>query len=186
MGPGAEPSRWFADAPVADGRKVVISDTDHYAPGAGDALWAWKSFLRGHHPILMDFGLIDGPEPSAGGNPDAGVPDFETYEPARYAMGDTRRFAERMSLVDTEPRPDIASTGYALADPGRQLLTLDPAGGSPFTVVLEAGQWQVEWYDVTRRVRMDADPVEVVDAGPAPFSAPFGGAAVLLLTMCDR
>jgi hypothetical protein len=50
-------SRWFTDPPANDGTKVVITDTDHYASGAGDALWAWKSFLRGHNPILMDFGI---------------------------------------------------------------------------------------------------------------------------------
>ena len=55
--------------PPADGAKVVITDTDHYAPGQGDALWAWKSFLRGHHPILMDFGFIAGLEP---GRPSTG------------------------------------------------------------------------------------------------------------------
>ena len=62
MAPGSPPSRWFDDPPANAGRKVVITDTDHYAPGKGDALWAWKSFLRGHHPILMDFGIIDGVE----------------------------------------------------------------------------------------------------------------------------
>ncbi len=139
MEPGAEPSRWLTDPPAADGRKVVISDTDHYAPGGGDALWAWKSFVRGHHPILMDFGLIDGPEPTGGGDPDAGVPGFDTYEPARYAMGDTRRFAERMSLVETEPRQDTASTGYALVTLGREVLALDPTGGSSLTVELGGG-----------------------------------------------
>ena len=67
MAPGSPASRWFDNPPASDGTKVVITDTDHYAPGKGDALWAWKSFLRGHHPILMDFGIIDGvnpPEPS--------------------------------------------------------------------------------------------------------------------------
>ena len=65
----------------------MITDTDHYAPGQGDALWAWKSFLRGHHPILMDFGLIGGVNPP---DPTAGAPmSFEAFEPARYAMGDT-------------------------------------------------------------------------------------------------
>ena len=43
---------WLADPPPTVGRKVVISDTDHYAPFQGDALWACKSFLRGHNPIL--------------------------------------------------------------------------------------------------------------------------------------
>jgi len=36
--------RWYTDPPASDGSKVVITDTDHYAPGSGDALWAWKSF----------------------------------------------------------------------------------------------------------------------------------------------
>ena len=51
--------RWFTDPPANGGTKVVISDTDHYAAGLGDALWAWKTFLRGHNTILMDFGIID-------------------------------------------------------------------------------------------------------------------------------
>jgi hypothetical protein len=76
---------------------------NHYAPGNGDALWAWKSFLRGHHPILMDFGLIAGLRPTGEPDPEAGVPPFEFYEPARRAMGDTRRFAERMNLIEMEP-----------------------------------------------------------------------------------
>jgi hypothetical protein len=132
MAPGAEPSRWFSDPPVATGSKVVISDTDHYAPGGGEALWAWKSFLRGHHPILMDFGLINGTEPTSstngGSDPDAGVPPFEVYEPARFAMGDTRRYAERMALVSMVPREDVASTRYALVDAAREVLVLQPDG----------------------------------------------------------
>lgn len=181
MDPGAEPSRWFADPPVADGRKVVISDTDHYAPGSADALWAWKSFLRGHHPILMDFGLIGGLEPTGTSDPEAGVPPFEYYEAARYAMGDTRRYAERLSLVDTEPRTDTASTGYALVAPGREVLTLEPSGGTPFTVDLTPGRWRAEWFDVSRRVAADADALEVTEAGPVGFTAPFDGPAVLYL-----
>jgi hypothetical protein len=93
MAPGSPPSRWLVDPPAADGAKVVISDTDHYTQGS-DALWAWKSFLRGHHPILMDYGIIGGvnpPDPSAGG-----PMSYAAFEPARYAMGDTRRFAERV------------------------------------------------------------------------------------------
>ena len=137
---------------------MVISDTDHYAPGSGDALWAWKSFLRGHHPILMDFGLIGGLEPTGESTADAGVPPFEFYEPARWAMGDTRRFAERMNLIEMEPRARPASTGYALANPGREYLVLEPTGGESFTVDLAPGRWQVEWYDVERESAADAEP----------------------------
>src|SRR5581483_6198491 len=55
MAPGAPPSKWYDNPPASDGRKVIITDTDHYAPGRGNALWAWKCFLRGQNPILMDF-----------------------------------------------------------------------------------------------------------------------------------
>lgn len=182
MEPGAEPSHWYADPPLADGRKVVISDTDHYAPGAGDALWAWKTFLRGHHPILMDFGLIDGPEPqSATGGPEAGVPGFDTYEPARFAMGDTRRYAERLNMGDALPRLDVASTGYALVDPGHQILALEPVGGAAFTVQLTPGTWQVEWFDPDRRVTVDDAPAAVAEDDTHAFTAPFDGPAVLHL-----
>jgi len=83
MAPGSPPSRWLDNPPASAGRKVIITDTDHYAPGQGDALWAWKSFLRGHHPILMDFGLIGGVNPP---DPSAGTPSYAACEPARYAM----------------------------------------------------------------------------------------------------
>ena len=38
--PGAPQSHWFENPPANDGKKVVITDTDHYAAGKGDALWA--------------------------------------------------------------------------------------------------------------------------------------------------
>ena len=74
---------WYTGPPASDGTKVVISDTDHYASGLGDALWAWKSFLRGHNSILMDFGIIDVVDPL---DPALGLPSYESFEPARYAM----------------------------------------------------------------------------------------------------
>jgi hypothetical protein len=179
MAPGSPQSRWLEDPPAADGRKVVITDTDHYAPGRGDALWAWKSFLRGHHPILMDFGLIGGMNPP---DPSAGAPlSFEAFEPTRNAMGDTRRFAERMGLIDMAPRTDLTSTGYALANPGREYLVLHPGDASePFTVTLDAGTYDVEWFDVGRRVTASTNGVTVAGPDPLDLSSPFpdGGPAV--------
>jgi hypothetical protein len=166
--PGAPPSRWLEDPPPADGRKVVISDTDHYAPGRGDALWAWRSFLRGHHPILMDFGIIGGVDPLD-----------PSYEPARHAMGDTRRFAERMGLLQMEPRDDLSSTGYALANPGHEYLVLQPtATADPFTVRLAAGTYTVEWFGVDSRQTVPGDgstverPTSVSFGPPSQSSGP--------------
>jgi hypothetical protein len=172
MAPGAPQSRWLEDPPAADGRKVVITDTDHYAPGGGDALWAWKSFVRGHHPILMDFGLIggvDSPDPS--------------FEPARYAMGDTLRFAARMNLIEMEPRDDVSSTGYALANPGEEYLVLQPGDRGSFTVALEPGTYAAEWFGIEGRERIEGKETAIESPTSTRFSAPSeaGGPTVLYL-----
>jgi hypothetical protein len=180
MAPGSPQSRWLEDPPPGDGRKVVITDTDHYAQRA-DALWAWKSFLRGHHPILMDYGLIGGASPA---DPFAGEPmSFAAFEPARYAMGDTVRFAKGMNLSATEPRGDLTSSGYALADPGEEYLILQPLDtADPFTVTLAPGTYAVEWYGVNSRETVGADEVRVENTALS-FSAPIepAGPAVLYL-----
>jgi hypothetical protein len=181
MAPGSPPSRWLEDPPAADGRKVVISDTDHYASHA-DALWAWKSFVRGHHPILMDYGLIGGvnpPDPSAGGPMSSAA-----FEPARYAMGDTRRFADRMRLIDMEPRDGLSSTGYALANPGQEYLVLQPgAAAGPITLQLEPGTYVAEWFAVEDRTTVPADAVTVEGATATSLTPPpeLSGPAVLYL-----
>ncbi len=161
----------------------MITDTDHYS-GTADALWAWKSFLRGHHPILMDYGIIAGvnpPDPSAGV---PGVPPYAAFEAARYAMGDTLRYAEKMNLIEMEPRTDLTSTGFALANPGQEYLILQPADpADSFTVKLEPGTYDVEWLNVnTRETRTDGQ-IEVDSVGDPKFISPFegGGPAVLYL-----
>jgi hypothetical protein len=185
MMPGSPASHWFDDPPASDGTKVVITDTDHYAPGQGDAMWAWKSFLRGHNPILMDFGIIDVVHPL---DPSLGVPPSDMYEPARYAMGDTRRYAERMGLADMTPRGDLSSTGYALANPGTEYLVLQPSEkADSFTVELTAGTYQIEWFSVSGREPSSAPNVTVEHGGAQRFSPPSqaAGPAVLYLKRVD-
>jgi hypothetical protein len=184
MAPGSPPSHWFDDPPPADGSKVVISDTDHYAPGKGDALWAWKSFLRGHHPILMDFGIIDVVNHL---DPSLGIPPYEFYEPARYAMGDTRRYAERMGLIDMTPRGDLTSTRYALANPGSEYLVLQPKERESFGLELVAATYSVEWFDVDSRQTTVAESIRLASDGEHRFSPPDGaGSSVLYLRRIDR
>ena len=43
---------------------------------------------------------------------------------------ETRRFAERMHLIDMRPRDDLSSTGYVLANPGREYLVLQPTAAA--------------------------------------------------------
>jgi hypothetical protein len=183
MAPGSPPSRWLDNPPPNEGRKVVITDTDHYSSIA-DALWAWKSFLRGHHPILMDYGIIAGVNPS---NPSAGgpeVPPYAAFEAARYAMGDTLSYAQKINLIEMEPRTDLSSTGFALASPGQEYLVLQPADtADPFTVKLEPGTYAVEWFSVNRRETKVDGQVNIDSVGAPKFMAPFSesGPAVLYL-----
>jgi hypothetical protein len=179
-GQGPPPGRWLVNPPASDGAKVVLSDSDHYSPFLINVLWAWKSFLRGHNPVLYDFGIMNGVNPS---DPTAGTPPYQSCEPARHAMGDTRRYAQKVKLVDMKPHDDLSSTGYALASPGKEYLVLQPSETSEaFTVELAAGSYAVEWHSVETRATVGGAKVTVERKGRQSFTAPFPtGPAVLYL-----
>jgi hypothetical protein len=180
-GPVPGQGRWLEDPPVNDGTKVVISDTDHYAPFGSDAEWAWKSFLRGHNPILYDLGIVTGVNPS---DRTEGTPSYESLEPARYALGDTLRYAQRVDLAAMTPRGDLSSTDYALANPGSEYLVLDPSeSAEAFTVNLVPGTYAVEWHSLATREAMVGGELTVVGDGRTVFASPFAaaGSAVLYL-----
>ena len=106
------------------------------------------------------------------------------FEPARFAMGDTRRFAERMELIGMEPRGDLSSTGYALANPGEEYLVLQPSDAAePFTVTLEPGTYAVKWFSVEARETVETGETTVESATAVNFSPPFepDGPAALYL-----
>jgi hypothetical protein len=88
-----------------------------------------------------------------------------------------------MGLIDMQPRRDIASTGYALANPGSEYLVLEPDGaGRAFTVDLRAGSYQVEWFDVGTRKTAVSDVLSVESQRTVEFSSPFPpGPAVVYL-----
>jgi hypothetical protein len=145
------------DPPAADGRKIVLSDTDHYSPMKADPLWAWKSFLRGHQPILYDLPIAFGVDPP---DKSEGFPSYDSLEAARWALGDTRRLAERIGLISMEPMPQLSSTGYVLADPGREYVVLDPTdGGKPLNLDAESGTYDVEWFSLESREWTPAEPI---------------------------
>jgi hypothetical protein len=82
-----------------------------------------------------------------------------------------------MNLIEMEPRPDLSSTGYVLADPGQEYLILKPADvADPFTVKLEPGTYQVEWFDVNRRETKTDGQVTVDSVGDPKFMTPFAEA----------
>jgi len=174
----ASPADWIApnrqggystDPPAATGEKVILADADHIsAPTPGDGVWVWKCFLRGLNPVnYMEPRHLRDTSPK--------------LESARSAMGQTVRLSRRVNLAAMTPRPDLASSRYCLADPGKEYLVYLPEGGEA-TVDLAAssGPLAVEWIDPRTGATARGD--DVPGGGTTRrFKSPPGGDAVLYL-----
>ena len=94
-----------------------------------------------------------------------------------------------MDLVAMDPQVDLSSTGYALANPGKEYLVLQPSEtAEPFTVTLAAGAYDAEWYSVNSREMMEGGTVTIPSEGSINFTAPFAqaGPTILYLTQERR
>jgi Family of unknown function (DUF6298)/Putative collagen-binding domain of a collagenase len=151
--------------PAADGKKIIINDTDHLDGMRVTPEVVWKSFTRGMHPVIID-GRLNG---------------FDwPYSPAvGPAMSRTRSYAERMDLALMVPEPDLSSTSYVLANPGSEYLIYQPRSG-PFTVELKKGVYQYEWFDPFAGKIVEHGTLSAED-GPRDFHPPINGQAVLYL-----
>jgi hypothetical protein len=175
----ASPADWispgrndgYAENPPAwDGKKVSLLDTDHIWGVGGNVAWVWKAFVRGHNPIFMD--PYDGSV--------LGKPDDPRWPPIRRALGETRRYADRMNLAKTVPAGELASTGYCLANAGSEYLVYLPDGGSAAVDLSAAeGELAAEWFNPAKG---EAIAAEAVSGGAKrELQAPFRGHAVLYL-----
>jgi hypothetical protein len=146
--------------------KVIVNDTDHlWGHTGGDTVWVWRSFTRGLNVLFMEELL---PSPT-------------WQDSARVAMGQARRFSERMDLAFMEPMPELTQTGYILAHMGREYLAYQDGSQGEFWVDLKnaPGPFTVEWFDTTNGRSLSAKPV--VGGGRCVFTTPFPGPAVLYL-----
>lgn len=181
----ASPADWISPAgdvnnpPLADGRKVVLSDTDHLCGVCGDRRWLWKSFTRGENPIFMD--VYDG----AGYG--VGAAGFMSTDPVfvsvRQNLGWAKRYADRMNLAAAVPSETLASTGYALASMSTEIpdiLVYQPAAGG-FTVDLTdtRSDFLVEWFDPETGQTREGG--RVTGGRIRVFTPPFSADAVLYL-----
>jgi hypothetical protein len=104
-------------------------------------------------------------------------------------MGDTRGFAELINLNTMQPRTDLSSTGFALADLGKEYLILqssevpDSFSGTSFTATLAAGRYSARWHSVRSRETMPGEVFAVAEETMIGMSAPpeIAGPAVLHL-----
>ncbi len=109
---------WQQEPPAEYLGKVIVSDTDHLWGVGGTADWVWRTFTRGHNMLYMDpWGYshfeLRGPEGDPG---------------ARQAMGLAVALSRRIDLSHFLPRPDLVSTGFALASPGDGYVVYKPEG----------------------------------------------------------
>jgi hypothetical protein len=178
ISPSSNRDDYKHNPPAADGRKVVISDTDHLWGIGGDHVWVWKSFTRGLNPIYMD----------PYGSPSQPMAD----ELARQAMGHTRLYANKFDLAATVPRPELATTGFCLVQSGQKYLVYLPPGqetvdssshGSNPVVTMNlsdsSGVLAVEWFNP--RTGETIQGKTILGGGSRTLVAPFEGDAVLYL-----
>ncbi|NND32516.1 MAG: hypothetical protein HKN76_07990 [Saprospiraceae bacterium] len=157
------------DPPPADGSKIIINDTDHLWGIGGTSDWVWKSFCRGLNPIFMD--PYDGVV--------LGKPFDEEFNPIRTSLGQIQQFAQRIDLAGTLPDSSLASSGYCLANVGKEYL-IYLADTNQVTVDLSRtkGSIQVEWFNPST-----AETVydEEREAGSSQnFRSPFAEKGVVL------
>lgn len=156
--------------PPAEGRKVIIPDTDHLGGIWGTTEWVWKSFTRGLNPIFMDpyDNLIIGGAPPA------------SWDALRSSLGHARLLAERVNLAAMIPDEKLASTGYCLAEPGAWYVAFAPEGGDiEIDLTAAKAECDVEWLEVTSGKITRA--TAVAGGAKRKLRAPFQGPAVLIL-----
>lgn len=181
------PADWIApvgkpDAPsLATGVKVVVDDTDHDCGICGDAAWVWKSFIRGNNLLFMD--PYDGKATRVGWVPEGMDLNDPRWTAVRHNLGYALTYANRMDLREVRPLPELASTGYCLANPtstGAEYLIYIPEGRR-VEVDLSAtpGPLVVEWFSPQRGLVVSGDTI--IGGARRSFHAPFGGGAVLYL-----
>jgi hypothetical protein len=185
----ASPADWISPGTklwTADGRQVVLNDTDHsyFWIGlkqdgvAAQRSWVWENFTRGNQCLFMEPYLDPSHDPGRN-NPAGSRPDLY-WDPLRDTLGRTRACAERMNLAATVPHGELASTGFCLADPGREYLVYLPQGPE-VTVDLSAasGFLRTEWLHPTEGTAVRAEPT--AGGGRRTLRSPLPGDAVLYL-----
>ena len=106
--------------------------------------------------------------------------DAKWAEPVRQSLGQILQWSRRVDLAAMIPRPDLASTGYCLANEGREYLVFLPDKTSDVQVTLAAGSYALVWFDTTTGHEQPATTIEH-SGGARPLSAPFAQNALLYL-----
>ncbi len=140
--------------------------------------WVWKNFTSGNQCLFMD-PYLDPAHDAGRNNPEGGRPD-PYWEPLRQAMGQTRRWAERLDLAAMTPHPELASTKWCLAHPGAEYLVYLPQGGqAEIDPSAAPGTFRVEWTDPSVGKTIPGEPA--VGGARRTFTSPFRDECLLHL-----
>jgi hypothetical protein len=105
----------YDSPPAVSSDKVMLNDTDHLCYPCGDRQWMWKSITRGYNVAFMD------PyDCTAEWSPSGRLgchPNNPIWVSLRLNLGYAQHYAQRMNLIKMLPRPELASSGYCLANP---------------------------------------------------------------------
>jgi hypothetical protein len=169
----ATASGWInkADPKVYRIGKPVVLDLDHVGPGDHEPSLIWKAYTRGYH-----FSLYDQPFEQ----PQHEAPAWQLV---RANLRQTCRLSVRVrDLARMEPRPDLASTGFCLANPGEDYVIFAPRQEEIRVHGLQVGaNYAGEWFDIATAAR-EAIARTFSGSPTLGFRAPCAG-AVLFLTL---
>lgn len=164
----------YGSGPHEAGDRPILLDTDHLWGVGGDVTWAWKSFCRGYNILYMDpwndqpAAFFDHPRWPA--RADVGL---------RREMGVIHKVSERIDLAAAQPMDEVASSGYCLGVPGRQLVAFQPAAAS-ISLRLGAADWELTWHDPTSGRTRPETSITVGRDGTWELEVPFLGPSVVI------
>jgi len=164
------------DPPAADGKKVILTDTDHLWGIGGNPAWVWKSFLRGLNPLFMD--------PYDGGVLPSGGPQWDAV---RQALGETLRVAKAVNLAAMTPQNALASTGYCLACTNKRaeyLVYLPSGGGVAVDLTAVHGPMETRWLKANGSAWQSAPPTS--GSGRVRLKSPLPGEALVWLRQPEK
>ena len=168
--------------PAADGRKVVVTDTDHLWGHGCEVPWIWKSFARGLNVLFMDpWEPIPSDMPGwQQGGVSLNRRYYHLWDAVRRNLGDTRRYALRMDLNACAPDARLCTSSYCLANHGVEYLCYFPSGGHEGLDLRQApGTFAAEWFNPATGGAAQAG--DVGGGRRHALAAPFEGPSVLYL-----
>jgi hypothetical protein len=174
---------YLTDPSAADGRKVIVLDTDHLGTqqiASSGYAWIWKSFLRGHNLLFMD--QYDGAGTGVGANSSIS-PNDPRWVSFRKNLGYAKRYADKVDLGSMVPSGGLASSGYCLARAaagGEYLVYLPSTSSVTMNLSATPGSLSVEWFNPADGTTTSGGTIAGGGASVA-LTSPFGGNAVLYL-----